>query len=585
MSTPLFFRSLALTLVFALMVPVSLLINASVAHAQVVSGTVIVGNTAPTEIANTVSQKVSAVENTFTAIKSAITAVAAVATQVSTYALMIDKYVLEPIAFVTSGNLLKSITASVIKFVNGQTNGSGKPQFVQNLRGDLQQTGDIQTLAFLIQFGKNSNSPFSSAITSSLRTNYLQTTSLAGFFAANKCTLNQFSPNINSFLAGNWSQGGAGAWLGLTTQNQNNPYLLHQQAQQELALLVQSAVGTQLQQLAYGSGFYSWCSGGDGASATGQSCTDTENSADCPGELVCVGSAGKGTCQVPTADQSDAVSKTTCVNKDGTAGTIKTPGSVIRDQLQKVLGIDIDKLLTVGNISPEINSILGSIGTVMNTINFASALLGGQGSGGLAGVGNTSGSAARSALENYQNSAGYLGLTQSTVLQDQAAALAAGSDMTTRVNQYESAWNTISAATNVASSSVLQLASACSSQASAAQSALQNQIAPVLTKAATASTTITNARAMVAKVQAEANSTDPGAAGAYTADIQTLQAMPPSAADLAQAEQDALALGAALASPDGSLNISSSSSIVDTMNLLAANAQKLLQSCGAPTTP
>ena len=355
------------------------------------------------DFANVVQTTKTAIESTFTAVKSAITAASSVTSAAANYALMIDKYVFEPIAFVMSGNLLKSITAGVLDFVMGKTNGTGQPQFVTDLRGHLTSVSDAQAIAFFASFGKNSNSPFAAAITSSLRTNYYQQTSLAGFYAQNQCTLSKVSSNVNAFLAGNWSQGGAAAWMALTTQPQNNPYLLQERAQTELSVLTANAVSSRLTELSWGQGFLSWCSGGSNSSAVGQSCSDFANGSDCPGELVCVqgGTSGKGTCQVPTAAQSDAVSQATCVNKDGTPGTIQTPGSTIKGYLDKALGSNIDKLANLGSLASSVDGILGNVATVMQTLDYATQLFGGNGTG----LSNS----------NYSNNGTYMGLSQSSV--------------------------------------------------------------------------------------------------------------------------------------------------------------------------
>ena len=52
--------------------------------------------------------------------------------------------------------------------VDGKTNGTGTPQFVQNVRSYTQTVGDVQALAFLSQWGQHSNSPFASSISSSI---------------------------------------------------------------------------------------------------------------------------------------------------------------------------------------------------------------------------------------------------------------------------------------------------------------------------------------------------------------------------------------------------------------------------------
>ena len=202
----------------------------------------------------------TSIETTISAAKLTLLTAYNLAEASAETALYVNTYVLQPLAFVMSGNLLKLITASVIDFVIGKTNGTGAPQFVQNLQGNLQTVGDTQALAFFAQFGRNSNSPFASAITSSLRTNYLQNTSSAGFWDANKCTLSASSPNIDDYLKGDWSQGGTDAWFALTTQDQNNPYTLYQRSQNQLASVVTSATAARLAELNWGQGFLSWCS-------------------------------------------------------------------------------------------------------------------------------------------------------------------------------------------------------------------------------------------------------------------------------------------------------------------------------------
>ena len=201
-------------------------------------------------------------------IKNAASYVLDISNTAANVAKQIKSYVLDPIAFVVSGNLLKSITSSILGFVGGK-NGTGKPLYVQNLQGYLQNVGDVQAYNFLGQFSRNSNSPFAGAISSSLRNNYLQDTSLAGFFAANKNTLGQASSNPSGFLAGNWSLGGVAAWFSLTTQCQNNPYCFFYTSQNQMARSVQGATSAKLAQLNWGQGFLSWCGSAGGLAGAG----------------------------------------------------------------------------------------------------------------------------------------------------------------------------------------------------------------------------------------------------------------------------------------------------------------------------
>ncbi|HET9641625.1 MAG TPA: hypothetical protein VFP46_02120, partial [Candidatus Paceibacterota bacterium] len=381
-------RLVVLLLGLALIAPVSLFVVPESAHAIPVEVSV-----DPFEVADTI-------QNTITAVATPVSAAANLAKQIS-------DYVLQPIAFIKSGMLLKTLTAGVVSFVTGATNGTGAPQFVQNLQGNLQRVGDTQALAFFAQFASNSNSPFSSSIVSALRMNYLQQTSAAGFWAANRSTLSRYSPNVNSFLAGNWSQGGVGAWLALTTQPQNNPYLMYQMSQGQLGTMVAGAVNARQSQLAWGQGFLSWC--GPAAEVEGPpagACTPQSNDGD-----GCTTDAGvPGTCSISPENPQNVqcVPKVgvnpgdSCYQSDGTPGQIRTPGSVIAASLNKALGGGQDKLVQMGNIGTQLGKILSDIATIMGTINLANDILSGPSFDGLAGA---SRSPAFSSTNNPANTA------------------------------------------------------------------------------------------------------------------------------------------------------------------------------------
>ena len=267
----------------------------------------------------------------------------------------------------------------------------------------------------------------------------------------------------------------------------------------------------------------------------------------------------------------------------------------------------------MGNVGGEINKILGNIATVIKTVDFATKILGGPGSGGLFGVDTPTGVNQTSPLRQYTNQPGNLGVTNQDVYRTAATLPSSGSDMLNRIAQYEPAWNTIRNAANTASTSVTSLINFCTvqqqvalstlstgnpidltnlknfmststAQISAAQTALIVEIAPILARAATASSIVVAARAMLAKVQAGLNSNVDGAGGAYLANTQALGAMPPSLADVANAQQTALKTNVqtATANPPGSLTVSGSI-LIDRMTLISTNATALKGSvCTAP---
>jgi len=501
-----------------------------------------------------------------TRLKETLNLVSTYTNTAANVAMQVNEYVLQPLAFVLSGQLMKMLTASVINFVIGKANGTGVPQFVVDVQKSMQTVGDAKALAFFSQYGRNSNSPFASSIVSSLRGNYLSKTSLAGFWAANMSTLAQSTPSYRpGYLAGNWSQGGIAAWFALTTRTENNPYMLYPTAQEELNSLIGpgigGATGARVAELNWGQGFMSWC----GAS-------DQTTTADNDGTAM------------------EGVNPGDPCMKDGVAGTIKTPGSVIVDTLNKTLGGQQDIITRMGNVGPQITQILGNIATVMQTAQFATQLLGGSGSGGLFGIDQSSASGPASPLAQYQTSTSTLGVSNSSVYKDAASLSVSGADMTNQIAQYQSAWNTITATANAASTSVTSLASLCTAaadtaaysvfidaaraQATAAQNALVTEIAPVFAQAKIASSTIVAAQAAVQKIQNELNSGIDTAGNVYTADIAALQTMPPTAQDVGTALQDAQVMGSSVASPAGSLTVTAGS-LVDQMNLISTNAAEL----------
>ncbi|MFA5744953.1 MAG: hypothetical protein WC887_01935 [Candidatus Paceibacterota bacterium] len=559
-------------------------------------------------------------------IQNSITAVAAPISATADFATQVNDYVLQPLAFALSGNLMKQMTANIINFVNTGAD-QGKSQFVTDIRGSMRSAGDAQAFAFFVQLSQNSNSPFASVISSSLRANYLQNTSTNGFWAANRCTLSNSSPNINKFLAGDWSQGGASAWFALTTQDQNNPYTLYQSSQNQLNSLVSNSQAARTLELTMGQGFLSWCgSVSSNASADGVSCESNSDckSASCIGGRCGVVSSVKGTgalysvcfddvdcasgvcgpggqCAADTSVSSSRgiSSGDTCTNKDGTPGVIKTPGSVIGASLNKALGLTADKLSSMGSTGKEINSIMKDSVTIMNTVQFASQLLGGVNSGGLAGFGKSTGSNSNSQPDPYEylNSQGYLGVTESNVNEgastDSTSLIAT---VSTRVADYQLAWEKIEDKANKASNSITDLENYCAAQKTlaeqelakgsnvdfynrfisdstewiyASQDIFTNDIAPVLTDVKKAKETIIAANAMVDKVKNE-KSDDPS----YVTDIQTLQTMSPTATEVRSAQHDARPFSTAAATLEGS-TAAYGTTLLDQLNLIIKNAEQV----------
>lgn len=538
--------SVSLLLIFALVFPSAFIIAPQRAQALFVptfeENPVLVGDVT-----------VTAAKTTFMALKETLIEIHAFTTKVATVAMWVNTFILQPLLFVLSGRLLQRITSGVLQFVTGVINGTGAPQFVQNVRGTMQMASDVSSFAFINQYGLHSRSPFSASIVSALRIDYLQGSSLAGFFAANRDTLYRTSPNINAYLAGDWSQGGLASWFALTTQDNNNPYMLYLNAQSQRQSLagpgVGGATGARASELAWGQGMLSWCG--------------TDDSVD---PAVPVSGVDDGTGVVPDTEMPSSITSLEgkvpgdpCTNKDGTGGKVKTPGSVINSSLSKALGATQDKIIQMGALANEVNGILGDITRVMQTVNLARNILVGPDNGGLAGA------------DTRDHDRSFLGVSSATVYQNAAGSPLYTADKSSAVDQYESAWLTIKSSADAASTALNSIINSCANATtkSEAQAALAAQVQPPLAAADAAAAAVAAARAMMQKIQDVLN-----AGNDASADIQALNNMPPSSTDLTNALQDSQTLGGATASPDGSLTVSGGST-VDRMNLLRANAATL----------
>lgn len=500
-------------------------------------------------IVQTVKQFLISNNTWISAIKDTLTAANTAASALSEDLLVVNAYVIQPLAYILSGNLLKAMTASVVSFVTGQTNGSGAPQFAQNVNGLMQGVGDLQTNVFLKNFGQL-NSPFGTSIASALRVNYLQQTSAAGWFAANKSTLHQTSPNINAFLAGNWAQGGGvRTWFALTTQSQNNPFLLYLNSQSQISRLAGTAQSASAQQLNWGRGFLSWC---------GAIKTDASNP-----EFGSLGVSG------PTPN---------CQQADGSPGIIKTPGSFIAETLFGASDSDREKLLFAGTAGTELNSALGSLlGTLQNLSKIFSSLqmLGGVGSpGGLAGAAQSYGDN-RSILGTLGTS-GFVGATSAGVIQGTKSLPGFGGDLPSRIAAYQLAWSTIMGAANAAQTAVSGLQITCPQEGVLAS--LASQVQAVLAQGLAAQQIIDNANVTVQESQTTLT-TDSAVVDAAA----SLRNVPPTDADVAEAQTQARSSGiadtitATSSLPSGFTG--TSISLLDQMNSVTTQAQNLKQTC------
>lgn len=432
---------------------------------------------------------------------------------------------------------LQDMTRSTINWINGTSNPTGQPSYVPNLSVHLQSVGDVAALAFISQVATGFNSPFGSAISASLRTNYLQRTSVGGFLAANKSTL---PPNINAFLAGNWSQGGAASWFALTTQTKNNPYTLFQAAQSQLGSNVGQAQTNRRQDLLQSGGFLSFCPAGSSSKSSG-------------------GGIAPGV---------------SCTSPDGTPVDTTTPGSAIMSYAQANINSGIGQLISAQDLDSAIGSIVSAL---------ANKVLGPTG---LFGTSRPSSSRSTTIATPTPSSAA-------------SSASSLAQTILFNVSTYTTAWQTIETAANTASSSVADLvdfctvaasnaggstafASAATAQAAAARATLTTVIASVLAQAKAIPDLMKSTTDFALKVQAESTANPIENPTQFGIDVSTLSIMPPTLSDVSSAQVNALTTGAAQANPPGSLTVTGG--LVDQMNLLNTNAEALKTTVCDPTS-
>ncbi len=510
----------------------------------------------------------------------------------ATTASCIYDMILIPLARAIIRQILQRLTADVINWINNTPgkNGSSAASFIRDLPQNLQAAGDAVALTFISSAATAFLSPFGAAISSVLRVNYYQQTSLAGFWGANQNTLPGSLQSQQAFLSGRWSQGGVAAWFGLTTQPQNNPYMLYPASLVKLSGLVGAGVGgatgARLAQAAWGSGFMSWCGTTDSAAQTQSSASTGYQTcvANCdtqPGGYTpacadaCTATFTTAGGNIGGATAAGTKVGDACTNSDGTQGKVQTPGSTIHEYTTAfVVNSGMQQLISA-------NDLDAALGQIVNAL--AAQVLGGviNGAAGLFGASQPSGGqpSITSQLNNY--------MPDSMLAASSSVAVA--QSMLDRITVYNAAWSTIGASANNASTNVQALITFCNAaiadptnvsnqsfitlattQVAEAQTAFTTYIAPVIAQAQAAPRLSSTTQAFALKVESEAASS----AATLSSDIQTLIGMSPTSADLINVQQNAQDSGGAKASPVGSLTVSRGS-LVDQMNLISTNAATL----------
>ncbi len=278
------------------------------------------------------------VETALTSGSSAVTAGMSVIEKVK-------HFILDPLAWVIAKNIVQGITAQTVNWINSGF--KGNPAYVTNPSDFFLNIGDTTASKFLSETQLNKLcSPFQAQIRLALVRHYLQSEQNYS------CSLSVLRNNYDSFI-NNFSSGGWTGWFELTQIDANNPYGAYTNAENQLDLQVTAAQETKHSDVSYGSGFLSF--------------------QKCQPEYV-----------ITQAQWNNFGAGLKAIYKVGDCYGDHmenvTPGSVINNQLEKVLGSGIDQL----NLADSFNEIISALVTQLTK-----KLIGGLGDTGLKGTSNT----------------------------------------------------------------------------------------------------------------------------------------------------------------------------------------------------
>jgi hypothetical protein len=408
---------------------------------------------------------------------------------------------------------LQQITASVVNWINSGF--KGQPSFVSNYQQFFNNVANLAAGQFIQGAGLSFLcSPFKLQIKIAVAQSYANR-------GAQSCTLTSVINNINSFMNGNFSQGGWQGLISYTTIPTNNPYGAYAYAQIGLSNAQANAVANAKSNISP-TGFLNMQQ---------NTCTNTLSTS-------------------VTAGQNSQAAQVSC--PPGCCKTT-TPGSVIEASLNKTLGSGVDQL----GLASDLDQIINALTTQLLTKALQGGLTNLSGNDGVQSTYQTADQIAAQAqaqgiLTNLQAQVGYA---------QQYGSIEQGSisdieNMQASLNNLINCWSGIASSSSFSSSQQAQAASnAASAQATfdsfGAQITLYNN-----------NITAVNAEiATIEQLQTEALSI------ASTADVQQLttdynnaQSTTPfiSATDVTTAQQNRTTLQSQLAN----VNTSTQSSLL-----------------------
>lgn len=192
------------------------------------------------DVANVVQTTATAVSTAFTAAVQG--------------ALQIKEFTLDAIAWAIAKSIVSRMVASTIDWINSGFEGS--PRFVQDLTEHLDRLAGTIFEDFIDELGGDGSflcSPFKLDILIALEFEYYQVGKNRPYRG---CTLTGIIDNVDSFMAGNFSEAGWKGWFDITMNPQKyTPFGQLQEARKEQDRRIAEAKNSEAQTISQGNGF------------------------------------------------------------------------------------------------------------------------------------------------------------------------------------------------------------------------------------------------------------------------------------------------------------------------------------------
>lgn len=283
------------------------------------------------------------VQTTATKISAGATAISSGATSVNTAQLFTKEFILDGIAWGLAKSIISSMTASTVKWINSGFEGS--PAFIQDLDGFLLNVADEVAGSYLQELGEIGSflcSPFQLDIQVALALEYQVAREQRPYEG---CRVSETFENFESFIEGNFLEGGWEDWFTLTAQPEKyTGYGQKLSAENTFNQRLLRAQNSETEILRFGDGFLSHevCEAVEGPNAYQERCR------------------------------------------------IVTPGQTISNSLNKALGSGQDSLIAADEIDEIIGALVGQL--AVKAITGAAGLLGLSANTGYTSSGYSSGS-------------------------------------------------------------------------------------------------------------------------------------------------------------------------------------------------